>query len=75
MKILCRVRYLCRIKPYLVERKSVLNLIENLKTYPWTKSKVDADELQLHGRWFDLESRNLWATNPKTGDFLPADIH
>lgn len=38
------------------ERKSVLNLIENLKTYPWIKSKVDAGELQLHGRWFDLES-------------------
>ncbi len=62
-----------RIYSYLVERQSVLYSIENLKTYPWIKDRVDAGNLSLHGWWFDLESGDLWVTNPVTGQFLPVE--
>jgi len=58
---------------YLVERRSVLNSIENLKTYPWIKERIEASELTLHGWWFDLESGDLWVTHPEKGHFLPVE--
>ncbi len=60
---------------YLVERQSVLNSIDNLKSYPWIKERVDAGELTLHGWWFDLESGDLWVTHPENGEFLPVEGH
>jgi carbonic anhydrase len=60
---------------YLVERQSVLNSIDNLKTYSWIRELVDAGELQLHGWWFDLETGDLWVTHPETGRFLPVEGH
>lgn len=60
---------------YLVERQSILNSVENLKTYPWIMEKVDAGELTLHGWWFDLGSGDLWVTHPESGEFLPVEGH
>lgn len=60
---------------YLVERRSVLNSIENLKTYPWIKERVVAGDLRLHEWWFDLESGDLWVTHPEAGQFLPVETY
>lgn len=58
---------------YLVERRSGLNSIENLEIYPWIKERIEANELTLHGWWFDLESGDLWVTHPENGQFLPVE--
>lgn len=60
---------------FLVERQSVINSVENLKTYPWITERIDKGELTLHGWWFDLESGDLWVTNPTSGEFLPVEGH
>lgn len=58
---------------YLVERASVLNSLQNLRGYPWIAERVAAGSLTLHGWWFDLETGDLWATHPHTGQFLPVE--
>jgi carbonic anhydrase len=58
--------------PYLVERAAIEGSLKNLLTYPWLKQAVDEGNLHLHGWWFDLETGDLWATDPETGDFMPA---
>lgn len=60
---------------YLVERASVLNSLKNLRTYPWIAERVAAGSLSLHGWWFDLETGDLWVTDPRTGQFLPVEAH
>jgi carbonic anhydrase len=59
--------------PDLVERASVLGSLDNLMTYPWLAARVEAGELVLHGWWFDLESGDLWATEPGRRQLLPVD--
>lgn len=58
---------------YLVERASVLQSVENLRTYPWIRDRLDAGQITLHGWWFDLETGDLWTTSPKDGHFLPVE--
>jgi carbonic anhydrase len=56
---------------HLVERAAIQGSIDNLATYPWLKERLDAGELRLHGWWFDLETGDLWTTNPDNTAFLP----
>ena len=57
--------------PYLVERAAIQGSLRNLLSYPWLKAAVDDGALSLHGWWFDLESGDLWATDPENALFLP----
>jgi carbonic anhydrase len=57
--------------PDLVERASILGSLDNLMTYPWLAARVKAGNLVLHGLWFDLESGDLWATEPGRKQLLP----
>jgi carbonic anhydrase len=57
----------------LVERASILGSMDNLMTYPWLAERVEAGKLVLHGWWFDLESGDLWATEPGRKQLLPVD--
>lgn len=57
----------------LVERRSVLHSLDNLRTYPWIQERIEAGALAMHGWWFDLDDGRLWATHPRTGAFLPFD--
>lgn len=54
------------------ERYSVGNSLDNLMTYPWIKSRVDAGSLALHGWHYDLTGGALSILDPKSGDFRPA---
>lgn len=56
-----------------VERRSVVNSIDNLRSYPWIRDRSEAHALTLHGWWFDLEDGRLWAADPETGAFLPVE--
>ena len=56
-----------------VERRSILNSMSNLHTYPWIRERIAAGTLTVHGWWFDLDSGDLWATHPETGAFMPVE--
>ncbi|WP_297365405.1 carbonic anhydrase [Acidiferrobacter sp.] len=51
------------------EKQAILASLENLMTFPWVRSRVEAGELQLHGWYFDIENGTLLAN--KNGVFAP----
>lgn len=57
--------------PALVERASVAGSLKNLMTYPWVRERVEAGNLVLHGWWFDLDTGDLWATEPGGTQLMP----
>ena len=57
--------------PALVERASVAGSLKNLMTYPWVRERVEAGTLVLHGWWFDLDTGDLWATEPGSTQLMP----
>ncbi len=54
-----------------VEKASVLNSIENLRTFPWVKNLEELDELKLYGWWFDMEHGALWSYDDHSKTFHP----
>lgn len=52
-----------------LERVSVRNSLQNLRTFPCVKILEQKGRLNLHGAWFDISSGELWLMNPETGDF------
>lgn len=56
---------------FLVERSAIMNSIRNLMSYPWLRDRVETGTLQLHGWWFDLETGDLWKTQPGGDQLMP----
>mgnify|MGYP004000769569 FL=1 len=52
-----------------LERHSVGNSIENLRTFPCVSILEGRKRLSLHGAWFDISSGELWVMDPETGVF------
>ena len=52
-----------------LERVSVRNSIENLRTFPCVRILEERGKLELHGSWFDISSGELWIMDPGSGDF------
>ncbi len=59
-----------RENPALVERAAVRGSLDNLLSYPWIRERVEKGTLILHGWWFDLETGDLWKTEPGSGTTL-----
>lgn len=57
-----------------LERISVRNSIENLRTFPYVKEREDKGELSLHGAWFDISTGELWIMDRESGDFKRPDV-
>lgn len=57
--------------PALVERAAIAGSLNNLMTYPWVRERVQAGTLVLHGWWFDLDTGDLWKTEPGELRLLP----
>lgn len=55
-----------------LERISIRNSIENLKTFPCVNILHGKGKLTLHGAWFDISTGELWTMND-TGDFKRED--
>ena len=53
-----------------LERASIRASLENLRTFPCVSILERKERLSLHGAWFDIETGELWAMNPETGDFV-----
>jgi carbonic anhydrase len=57
-----------------LERVSIRNSIENLRTFPDIKALEDAGEIALHGAWFDISTGELWVMDAETRDFIRPDV-
>ncbi|HEY9572998.1 MAG TPA: carbonic anhydrase [Pusillimonas sp.] len=62
---------LLKENPGLAERAAVTGSLHNLLTYPWISERVEQGTLALHGWWFDLETGDLWRTEPGSMQLLP----
>jgi len=55
------------------EQNAVLVSLENLTTFPWVRSRVEAGELALHGWYIDIATGELSAYDGQAGKFLPIE--
>lgn len=53
-----------------LERISVRNSIDNLRTFPCVQILEDRGSLSIHGAWFDISTGELWIMDSDTGDFI-----
>ena len=54
-----------------LERLSIRNTMENLRTFPCVSILEDKGRLHLHGAWFDIREGELWVLDPESGEFSP----
>ena len=60
-----------RENAHLVERAAIAGSLKNLLSYPWVRERVEAGTLVLHGWRFDLDTGDLWATEPGGMQLMP----
>ena len=53
----------------LCEQYSLVNSYNNLLTFPWIKTRVEAGQLTLHAWYFDLETGMIFAYDPTSKGF------
>ncbi|ACE93321.1 carbonic anhydrase protein [Rhizobium phaseoli] len=57
-----------------LERVSIRNSIDNLRSFPNIKAQEEAGNLHLHGAWFDISTGELWVMDAETRDFIRPEI-
>jgi carbonic anhydrase len=57
-----------------LERLSVRNSINNLRTFPYIREREADGRLQVHGAWFDISTGELWVMDPASGDFSRPEL-
>ena len=56
----------------MLERFSIRNSINNLRTFPYVQKLEEEGKLGVHGAWFDISTGELWVMNAE-GDFYRPD--
>jgi carbonic anhydrase len=54
-----------------LEQASIVMTLENLRTFPWIRRRVEAGKLALLGAYFDVATGRLSAHDPAGGGFAP----
>ncbi|MGV1758940.1 carbonic anhydrase [Rhizobium sp. P44RR-XXIV] len=57
-----------------LERISIRNSLDNLRSFPEIKAREEEGKLNLHGAWFDISTGELWVMDPETRDFVRPDV-
>jgi len=57
-----------------LERLSIRNSIQNLRTFPYVQALEAEGKLTIHGAWFDISNGELWVMDNTTGDFGRPDV-
>ncbi|MFK0165991.1 carbonic anhydrase [Rhizobium sp. NPDC090279] len=57
-----------------LERISIRNSLDNLRSFPEIKAREEEGKLHLHGAWFDISTGELWVMDPATRDFIRPDV-
>lgn len=52
-----------------LERVSIRNSIDNLRTFPYVRALEGEGKLHLRGAWFDISTGELWLMDQASGDF------
>jgi carbonic anhydrase len=53
------------------ERRAISLSLENLKSFPWIRERVEAGTLALHGWYFDIDAGELLAYSAEHDSFSP----
>ena len=53
-----------------LERQAVLTSLQNLMTFPFVRTAVEAGDLTLHGLWNDIADGSLTQFDPARSDFV-----
>ena len=56
-----------------LELASVRHSIENLRSFPFVRERLEDGRLRLHGGYFDIGNGKLLALDAETGKFAPLD--
>jgi carbonic anhydrase len=54
-----------------LERTSVVQTLANLLTFPFVRERVENQQLQLLGTYFDVATGDLSLYDPRSGEFAP----
>lgn len=57
-----------------LERISIRNSLDNLRSFPEIKAREEEGKVHLHGAWFDISTGELWVMDPETRDFIRPDV-
>ncbi|WP_267551235.1 carbonic anhydrase [Rhizobium rhizogenes] len=57
-----------------LERISIRNSLDNLRSFPEIKAREEEGKLNLHGAWFDISTGELWVMDPETRDFKRPEV-
>ncbi|MDE1991303.1 MAG: carbonic anhydrase [Rhizobiaceae bacterium] len=57
-----------------LERISIRNSLNNLRSFPDIERLEEEGKLRLHGAWFDISTGELWVMDPETRDFVRPDV-
>ena len=57
-----------------LERISIRNSINNLRTFPYVAELESTGQLAVHGAWFDISTGELWVMDGDTGDFIRPEL-
>ena len=57
-----------------LERISIRNSIQNLRTFPYVAALEAEGKLAVHGAWFDISTGELWIMDAETGDFRRPEL-
>jgi carbonic anhydrase len=57
-----------------LERISIRNSLNNLRSFPDIEMLEESGQLALHGAWFDISTGELWVMDAKTGDFTRPEV-
>ena len=57
-----------------LERVSIRNSINNLRTFPEVKVLEKEGKIALHGAWFDISTGELWVMDAESRDFIRPEV-
>jgi carbonic anhydrase len=52
-----------------IEKAAVFRSLENLMTFPFVRTLVERDELELHGAYFGVAEGSLFVLDPAAKEF------
>ncbi len=60
-------------KPNQLSQQNVLQQLENLRSYPVVRERLDAGQLRLHAWWFELRSADVYSYEETLNRFVLID--
>tara|TARA_B100000686_G_scaffold344611_1_gene427572 strand:+ start:5757 stop:6398 length:642 start_codon:yes stop_codon:yes gene_type:complete len=59
---------------HLIEKESIKNSLNNLKTFPWLQKLINDKKLNIYGWWYDIEKAKLLSFDENKNTFINLEI-